>query len=213
MLVTFEGVDGVGKTTQIIMLQEKLEKEGHKCCLFEMGEHSVLKDYILESKRPEHKFPAQLRELLYYFEGTLFSEHYRRSLSEAYDYVLCDRWLLTYFAYGMNNNLKLSQILKLTVGIERPDLCFYFDLDPEISAERIQKYRKFDWPEIGYSHAFDENEGENINQFLINQKKIIRNFTKMIPQCGYPVSVINAEEDKETIAEIIYKTINCKGEK
>lgn len=213
MLITFEGIDGAGKTTQILNLYEKLRQEGIKCYKFDMGSYPIISRYIQESKCPENKVSPPLREILYYFEGHLFSDYYRKQLLKTYEVVLCDRWLLTYFAYGMNNKMRYEEIQFFTKGIARPDICFYFDLSPEISAKRIRQYREFDWPEIGYTNEFPKGEGKNIENFLETQKKIKENFQKLIFQSDYTIEIIEAEDDKEIIKEIIYKKIKKAKEK
>lgn len=210
MLITFEGIDGVGKTTQIYNLYEKLRQEGIKCYKFDMGSYPIISRYIQESKSPENQCSPQIRELLYYFEGHLFSNYYRTQLEKTNEVVLCDRWLLTYFAYGMNNKMRYEEIQGFTEGIVKPDMCFYFDLAPEISAKRIRKYREFDWPEIGYTNGFFKGEEKNIEKFLENQRSVRENFRKIISQSDYPIEIIEAENDEKIIKEIIYKKIKEK---
>lgn len=207
MLVVFDGLDGAGKTTQIKKLYEKLNKEGISCYEFDMGSHKTIGKYITRLKEHEYRCSAQLREILYYFEGHLFSECYRRELKKKYEVVLCDRWLLTYFAYGRNNGLKYEEIAYFTELVERPDICFYFELAPEIAAKRIEKYRNFDRPEIGYANEISNNKGKNLGMFLMNQEKIRNNFKEMVKKSQYTIEVIDASQTEDRIAKEIYETV------
>ena len=99
-LITFEGIEGCGKSTQIVMLAERLRKLGHAVVISrEPGATRFgkqLRDLLLD---PTHD-PDALTELLLYLADR--REHCRRVISPALDrgeIVLLDRFVDSTWVY------------------------------------------------------------------------------------------------------------------
>ncbi|MSN96824.1 dTMP kinase [Campylobacter sp. FMV-PI01] len=101
MLVTFEGIDGVGKTTQLNLLKE------------------IYKDAIFTKEPGGTKFGEQLREILlnqnisFRSEILLFladrSEHYERVIKPNLgNLIISDRGFISGVAYAMANDPSLD---------------------------------------------------------------------------------------------------------
>ena len=146
LFITFEGIDGCGKTTQIELLKESLEKKGYT---------------VLLTREPGAKgLGEKLREILLNYDGEVSSncesflfladraQHIDTIIKPAIDkgvIVLCDRHTDSTVAYqGYGRQLDLEQIYQLnkiaTNGII-PDITFILDIDIDTSLQRIGKGR------------------------------------------------------------------------
>lgn len=141
VLFSFEGIDGVGKTTQVGLLKASLEKLGYTVvCLREPG-GTVLGERIrgLLLDRSEDP-PSPVAELLLFAaaRAQIVATKVRPALERG-EVVILDRFTDATFAYqGYGRNLSLDQILSvesIAAGIA-PDRTWYLDLTPEESARR-----------------------------------------------------------------------------
>ena len=142
LFITFEGVDGCGKTTQIKLLDEYLRKSGYKTLL---------------TREPGAKgLGEKLREILLNYDGDVSSkcesflfladraQHVDCIIKPAIKQgkiVLCDRHTDSTVAYqGYGRGLDIEQINclnSIATGGMKPDLTIVFDVDIETSMRRI----------------------------------------------------------------------------
>lgn len=141
--ITFEGGDGVGKSTQIQRLAERLRVLGIDCAMTrEPGGTPFaerVRDFILAGGLPSH--PALAEALLF---GAARVDHVNGLIKpalEAGQWVLSDRFADSTRAYqgaaGGVDQLELMQLEALTHGDCQPDLTFVLDLDPLAGRVRI----------------------------------------------------------------------------
>jgi len=144
LFITFEGIDGCGKTTQIKLLKEYLESQGYK---------------VLVTREPGAKgLGEKLREILLNYDDPVSSkcesflfladraQHIDTIIKPAIDngtIVLCDRHTdstVAYQGYGRGIDIEQTKYLNniATSGI-KPDLTFIFDITVEKSLERVGK--------------------------------------------------------------------------
>jgi dTMP kinase len=141
MFVTFEGLDGSGKTTQAELLHERLEAAGHDVVLTrepggtELGER--IRDLVLHGG---HVAPWA-EALLYAASRAQHVEEVIRPALERGASVVCDRYLDSSVAYqGVGRELGLERVLELNldaVGGLLPDRTFLLTLDPEQVTARL----------------------------------------------------------------------------
>jgi dTMP kinase len=137
MFITFEGLDGSGKSTQARQIASYLRERGHDVLLTREPGGTSIGDQIrtiLHSLDNTAMHPHT--ELLLYnaSRAQLVGEVLRPHL-EAGGIVICDRFYdstLAYQGYGHNLDLKmLKAIVKFATGGLKPDLTFYLDITPE----------------------------------------------------------------------------------
>lgn len=144
--IVFEGIDGAGKTTQVNLLLEKLEKEGKSAYLTaeptDLPTGRELRRVLSgEVKKSDCEIAAlfTLDRIAHNKDAIAGIE---RVLAAGYD-VICDRYYYSTLAYqGFSTDYEW--VKSMNVGcpeIRRPDLCIFLDLTPEESLERIQKGR------------------------------------------------------------------------
>ena len=144
LFITFEGIDGCGKTTQINMLKDYFEKLGKT---------------VLVTREPGAKgLGTKLREILLNYDGEISSkcesflfladrsQHIDIIIKPAIErgeIVLCDRHTdstVAYQGYGRGVDIEQTKALNdIAVGGLKPDITFVFDIDLETSAKRIGK--------------------------------------------------------------------------
>lgn len=144
LFITFEGADGCGKTTQMKLLAEYLEKLGQ--------------DVVLTREPGAKGLGEQIREILLNYEGEvsdrcesfLFLADRAQNIDiivnpavQKGKTVLCDRHIDSTVAYqGYGRGLDINRINSLnnlaTNGI-KPDLTFVFDIDVKTSMQRVGK--------------------------------------------------------------------------
>jgi dTMP kinase len=134
MFVTFEGIDGSGKSTQAELLRARLEADGHDVVATrepggtELGER--VRDLLLHGG---HVTPWA-EALLYAASRAQHVDEVIRPALERGAWVVCDRYVDSSVAYqGVGRELGLDRVLDLNVaavGGLMPDRTFLLELDP-----------------------------------------------------------------------------------
>lgn len=155
MFITFEGIEGSGKTTQIRAIADALARDGIPCRVTrEPGGTDIGARIRAILLHPENKDLVHTAELLMYMADRV--QHVetvvRPALSRG-ETVLCDRYLdatLAYQGYGRGLNIDLLRNLhRLLLNDFKPDLTVLLDLSPEVGLSRA-------WRRIGAAVEEDE---------------------------------------------------------
>lgn len=139
LFITFEGIDGAGKSTHIATVAERLRAAGREVVTTREPGGTPLAERLRELVLHEPMDP--LTESLLVFAGR--RDHLVQVIEPALArgaVVLCDRFTDATFAYqggGRGFNLHVLEVLETWVQKGRqPDLTLWFDLDPAEAARR-----------------------------------------------------------------------------
>lgn len=144
MFISFEGIEGSGKSTQIQLLKEFLNQQGLDPVVIrepggtEIGEK--VRDIFL-TKTKEHFDPLTEVLLLYSSRKQLDTNVIKPAL-RADKIVIADRFAdatIAYQAYGKNVSKDFIAQLHSDLEISYPDLTFFIDISPELSKARISE--------------------------------------------------------------------------
>lgn len=204
MFIAFDGIDGSGKTTISKEVYNYYKKDNHSVELYDMGTYGVLDDFMHSIRNTKTKLPSEVRELLFYLEGKLFSEYITENEDKT---IIADRYYLTYYAYGPLNGLNQETIWKLVHNLKKPNHYFFIDVPPETALKRISAYRKIDPPEIGYRNKLSANEENNRASYLIAQNEIYQNYLSAIKRFDFDVHLIDGLRDPHEILEEVISVI------
>lgn len=142
--ITFEGIDGSGKTTQLRLTEEYLIQKGRAVLVLrEPGSTPVsekIREILLDRK---NRLSAETELLLYEAaRAALVRDVIAPALKNGL-IVLCDRFYdstTAYQGYGRGINLSLiDRLNRLAVGKTHPDLTFLVDVDYSTSLRRRKK--------------------------------------------------------------------------
>jgi dTMP kinase len=154
--ITFEGIDGAGKSTQIEALAQWLRERGQAVLITREPGGTELAEALRELvlRRPMDA----LTEALLIFAAR--RDHLRQAIEPALargETVLCDRFTDATFAYqGSGRGFDLAQLTQLeswVQGARQPDLTLWFALAPALAAQRRAAARaadRFEAEDIGF---------------------------------------------------------------
>jgi dTMP kinase len=147
--ISFEGIDGAGKSTHIEGLAQWFKSRGHVVTLTREPGGTPLAEKFRELALHESMDP--LTEALVMFAAR--REHLIQVIEPALargEVVLCDRFTDATFAYqgggrGFDWNVlkALEQMVQKVPAstLRQPDLTIWFDLDPAVAAQRLSSAR------------------------------------------------------------------------
>ena len=144
LFISFEGIDGAGKSTHIDGLAAAFKAQGRQVTLTREPGGTPLAEKLREMVL--HDAMDSLTEALLIFAAR--RDHLQNVIEPALargDVVLCDRFTDATFAYqgsGRGFDLAVLQQLESWVqtnqhGLRQPDVTVWFELDPAIAAERL----------------------------------------------------------------------------
>ncbi len=187
LFITFEGIDGCGKTTQLENVKKLLEENGIEC--------------VTTREPGALKLGSQIREILLHYDGMvadncemfLFladrSQHvetFIKPMLEEGKVVLCDRHTdstIAYQGYGRGGNVeRLTELNKIATNGLVPDLTLLFDVSVEIGHERAGK--NLDRLELAGKEFFERTR---------------QGYLTLAEQNPDRIKVINAEKSKESV--------------
>lgn len=162
--ITFEGIDGAGKSSHIGRLADWLKSRGHAVVVTrEPGGTPLaeaLRDIVLHQS-----MDAMTEALLVFAARRDHVQQLIRPALAAGSTVLCDRFTDATFAYqGGGRRFDLAVLEQLEAWVQaglQPDLTLWFDLPPSVAAQRRAAVRAadrfeaedeafFEWVRQGY---------------------------------------------------------------
>jgi dTMP kinase len=151
MLITFEGPDGSGKTTQLALLADYLSQQGYLLYRVREPGGTAIGEQIREvlHSMANQEMNARAEVLLYSASRAQLVEQGILPALAAGQIVLCDRFYdstLAYQGYGRGLDLKaLQSITQFATGGLQPDLTIYIEISPEEGLRRRRQDRDAEW--------------------------------------------------------------------
>jgi dTMP kinase len=185
-LITFEGIEGVGKSTQINLILEWLISKGYSTKLLREPGSTDFGEKIRELLLSKESNISVHTELLLMFaaRSEMINKHLIGSTN---DFILCDRYYHASIAYqGYGRKLPLDLIDQLIKGINCPipDLTIIYDLDVKTGFKRKS------------NDVIDRIESSGTNFF-----ENVRNGYKEIAKNRAEVEILDASQPIELISQ------------
>ena len=195
LLITFEGGEGSGKSTQSQILYDTLIEKGFE---------------VTKTREPGGtKFAEIIREILVQGDSNkidniselfLFAaartDHVQKVIKKSLKdnkIIICDRFIDSTLAYqGYAGNLDLDivkEVNKISIGEIYPDITFIFDIDPTQGIERALE-------ESNKETRFEEKD-------IMYHKKIRDGYLSIARENAQRCVVINGADDIEQISKKI----------
>ncbi len=205
MFITFEGIEGSGKTTQIRHVLEYLKQRGKDCIVTREPGGTVtgrkIRAILLD---PEGKGMDPSTELLLYMADR--AEHVNKVIKPALSAgktVLCDRYFdatVVYqgYARGLDIDL-LIRMHKLILNDLKPDITFLLDLPPEAGLSRAWKQIE-EGERAGIETRFEK-------EAVAFHEKVREGYLELARQEPGRFIVIDAMKDEDNVRQDIIKAL------
>ena len=207
LFITFEGIDGAGKSTHIDALARAFEAQGRVVTLTrEPGGTPLaekLRTLILNDPMDA------LTEALLVFAAR--RDHLQQRIEPALargEVVISDRFTDATFAYqgggrgyDWDTLLNLEQMIQTTQGpkgilVRQPDVTLWFELDPEIAAQRLAGAR-----------VPDKFESQNAAFF----KRVSDGYAQRLQADPQRFARINADQAREAVWQEVRQVMQQQG--
>ena len=196
--ITFEGIDGSGKSTQTKLLAARLQDEGYDIILTREPGGSEgaeeIRDLVLQGATD--RWSAETEILLF---TAARRDHIERTILPALiqgKIVICDRFADSTRMYqGISRgNLRtlVDQLHHLMIPYD-PDITILIDMDPEIGLKRAK------------ARATSEERFEDFGLDL--QKRMRSGFLELAREFDTRIAVVNGNRDIPELAETIYQRV------
>lgn len=169
--IVIEGVDGAGKTTQITKIKERLEGLGKKVfvtceptCKSKTHRPTSVGSMIGDVLLGKCEMTPTAFAALFLCDRILHNTDPEIGIRAALrrgEYVICDRYYYSSFAY-QGKDTDLDWVISQNLGcpdIKRPDICIFLDLSPEAAKlrrdTRAEAVEIFERPEVKASSIRD----------------------------------------------------------
>lgn len=206
--ITFEGIEGSGKTTQIELLRKHLEQKGYQVvCTREPGGTKIgelIRGILLNT---EVQAISPWTELLLYesCRAQLVNEIIKPAILDN-KIVLCDRFTdstIVYQAYGRGLNLEaIHSLNKWVIDGMLPNITFVIDCPPEIGLNRALSR---------ISARKDNNKEDRFEKEDIEfHKRIQEGYIKLAKKAPDRIKIINGNRNIEVINKEICAILDNK---
>jgi dTMP kinase len=199
--ITFEGIDGSGKSTQIQKLAKFLKNLGFDIIITREPGGSVggeeIRNLLLQGK--VDRWSAETEILLF---TAARRDHLERIISPALrdgKIVICDRFTDSTRMYQGMRGPKLRDLVdKLTDEVINydPDLTIVIDIDPEISLKRAKSRKTVE---------------ERFEDFGVElQKNMRQGFIDLSKEFSSRIEVVNGHQSIDDLANDIFSVVKAK---
>jgi dTMP kinase len=212
LFITFEGVEGSGKTTQIQRLKRYLTRKGIPCVVTrEPGGCPISEKIRKILLNPDHREMTPLTELFLYEAAR--SQHVEEvivPLLKKGRVVISDRFndaSIAYQGYGRKVGLKLIEMLnRISSQNIRPDVTFLLDCPSHVGLKRARQRNQT---------LRQENEGRFELEKVQFHRQVRRGYLSIAKKELRRYKVIDTRQGEENVFQRIQKVIDelIKGRK
>lgn len=197
-LFIVEGIDGSGKSTQMLLLHKWLEAQGYPVFRTEWNSSALVKKMTKEGKKNKNLTPTTFSAI----HAADFSDRLQFDILpplKAGMIVLADRYVYTAFARDCVRGVNPNWVRNLYSFAIRPDVSFYFRVPIETAMDRILSGRpKLKYYEAGLDLDLASTPEES---FRIFQSRILIEYEKMTKEFG--LTVMDATKDIDVQQQIM----------
>ncbi len=196
--ITFEGADGVGKSTQVKLFAQKLQDKGIPVHISREPGGSELAERIRSVLKKQQSIDSIIEVLLIFAaRRSHLIETIQPFLSQGYT-VISDRFYDSSLIYqGLLKHIPIEQVMflkKIVMGNFEPDLTFILDMPAEIAQQRaILRNSNPD--------SYDDMSTDEYNRIRNGFRKISEIFS-------FRTVLINAAGSEKNVALKIQKAFN-----
>jgi dTMP kinase len=170
LFITLEGTEGVGKSTALQFLRERLQDAGYPVVVTREPGGTLLAERIRGLLLAREAEPmSSMTELLLVFAAR--AQHLEQVIIpalQAGQWVLCDRFTDATYAYqGGGRGLSVADIAVLETlvqGTLRPDVTLWLDAPVELGLARAAARRELDRFELEKAVFFEKVRAEYVRQ-------------------------------------------------
>ncbi|MBI2746982.1 MAG: dTMP kinase [Burkholderiales bacterium] len=205
LFISFEGIDGAGKSTHIEGLAQALRAQGRHVTLTREPGGTPLAEK-LRTLVLNDLMDAMTEALLVFAARR---DHLQQLIEPALargDVVLCDRFTDATYAYqggGRGFDLPVLRVLETwvqampgTAALRQPDLTVWFDLDPAIAAQRLAGAR-----------VPDKFEAQPVEFF----RRVAQGYAERLAQDPQRFARIDAAQVREKVWQDVLAAVRQKG--
>lgn len=192
LFITFEGIDGCGKSTQAKMLSNyilDLDKYNNTLMTRAPYKNADIRKILQQDQDQD---PYDKAESL----AKLFIEDRRLQVKETINpnlnngiHVISDRYSFSTFAYQQAQGVPLNKLIALHKGLPIPDIIFLVDVPVSIAMKRMSKDN---------SRKVKENKFEKNKEFI---EKLRKNYLDLIKLKNHKVVIIDGTKSIQNIFE------------
>lgn len=191
-LITVEGIDGSGKSTQLTLLAQWLRSEGYLVVFSEWNSSPVVRDTTRRGKRRKILTPLTFSLI----HATDFFDRVDREIVpslKAGAIVLADRYVHTAFARDVVRGVDPLWVRNLYAQAVVPTQAFYFRTPLQVALKRILSGRpKLKFFEAGMDLGLHHEPTESYKRF---QRRILKEYDRLVGEYG--LTVMDATEPVE----------------
>lgn len=174
-LIVIEGTDGVGRTTQSLMIRSWLESQGHAVVHTGAARSELAGKGIKRAKEGHTLGPTTL--CLFY--ATDFADRFEKQILPALKagfIVLNDRYIYSLIARAVVRGVDKSWLKEIYGTALKPDMVFYLKISPQDLIPRVLASKGFNYWESG----MDLKLGDDLYESFVNyQTKMVAELDEM----------------------------------
>ncbi|MCX6795291.1 MAG: dUTP diphosphatase [Candidatus Falkowbacteria bacterium] len=206
-LIVIDGTDGSGKTTQLKLLQEKLEAEGFGVAIADFPQYNqksagMVEEYLSGKYGSANEVTPYQASIFYAVDRYDASQQIRKWLDEG-KIVLCNRYTSSNMAHQggkVDNPLErkvffnwLAELEHDILKIPRPDLCLVLRVSAEIAQQLAKDRGREDWS--GKKRDIHEENLEHLKKAELVYCEIAEsNHNYRLVNCTSEGSIMDREE-------------------
>lgn len=187
-LIVIDGTDGTGKTTQLQLLKNKLEKDGLSLISFDFPQYNTksagpIEEYLSGKYGSSHEVSPYQSSILYAVDRFDVSFEMRRALNQG-KIVLLNRYVSANMGHqggkiedALERKLFFNWLYELEYNIfnlPTPDLSIILYAEPEVAQELAKERKREDWK--GKTNDIHENNIEHLKKAANIYLEIADNF-------------------------------------
>jgi dTMP kinase len=205
LFITFEGVEGSGKTTQIQRLKKYLDRKGIPCKVTrEPGGCPIGEKVRKILLNPDHREMVPLSELLLYEAAR--AQHVKEVIEpflKKRGVVLCDRFsdaTIAYQGYGRKIDLRWIERLNhfSSRGI-KPDVTFLLDCPSDVGLKRALKRNR----------TLKQEKEERFEKEKIQfHQRVRKGYLALAKKEPHRVKVVDTRQGEDNVFNKILKTVD-----